>query len=99
MRSYGYPCLSYEAIQHGATDPDIIVLKTIENSSSKKPVRNALDLASRVFSFMLYQIVPDDLIFGRLEGKNNRIKLNFYYPEEEVTTNSLIFDPEQMKRW
>ena len=90
----------YQAIQKGATELDIIVLKANEESPVKKlPVRNALDLTSRVFSFMLNQIVTDDLIIGRLEGLNKQIKLNFYYPEKELTTNSLIFDPEQMRQW
>lgn len=90
----------YQAIQKGATELDIIVLKANDESSVKKlPVRNALDLTSRVFSFMLNQIVTDDLIIGRLEGLNKKIKLNFYYPEKELTTNSLIFDPVQMRQW
>lgn len=89
----------YQAIQKGATDLDIIVLNSMEKTAKKLPVRNALELTSRVFSFMLNQIVTDDLIIGRLEGQNKKIKLNFYYPEEELTTNSLIFDPGQMKQW
>lgn len=89
----------YQAIQKGATDLDIIVLKPHEYQHRKLPVRNVLELTSRVFSFMLNQIVTDDLIIGRLEGKNKKIKLNFFYPEEELTSNSLIFDPEQMARW
>ena len=89
----------YETIQKGATDLDIIVLRNIGSTHKKLPVRNALDLTSRAFSFMLNQIVTDDLIIGRLEGQNKKIKLNFYYPDEELSTNSLIFDPEQMKKW
>lgn len=89
----------YQAIQKGATDLDIIVLRNVESNDKKSPIRNALDLTSRAFSFMLNQIVTDDLVIGRLEGQNKRIKLNFFYPEEQLTTNSLIFDPEQMKKW
>jgi NTE family protein len=89
----------YQAIQKGATDLDIIVLRNIESGENKLPIRNALDLTSRAFSFMLNQIVTDDLIIGRLEGQNKKITLNFFYPEEQLTTNSLIFDPEQMKKW
>ncbi|MDB5276698.1 patatin-like phospholipase family protein [Ferruginibacter paludis] len=89
----------YQAIQKGATELDIIVLKTNENPVNKLPIRNALDLTSRVFSFMLNQIVTDDLIIGRLEGMNKKIKLNFYYSKKELTTNSLIFDPVQMAEW
>lgn len=89
----------YQAIQKGATELDIIVLKPKEFHEKKLPVRNALELTSRVFSFMLNQIVTDDLIIGRLEGQNRNIRLNYYYPAEELTTNSLIFDPEQMRQW
>jgi predicted patatin/cPLA2 family phospholipase len=89
----------YQAIQKGATDLDIIVLRNIEDHSQKLPVRNALDLTSRVFSFMLNQIVTDDLVIGRLEGQNKKIRLNFYYPEKQLTSNSLIFDPAQMREW
>jgi predicted patatin/cPLA2 family phospholipase len=89
----------YQAIQKGATDLDIIVLRNIESRDRKLPVRNALDLTSRAFSFMLNQIVTDDLIIGRLAGQNKQVRLNFYYPEEQLTTNSLIFDPEQMAKW
>lgn len=90
----------YQAIQKGATELDIVVLRNLESTKKKNlPVRNALDLTSRVFSFMLNQIVTDDLIIGRLEGLNKKVKLNFYYPEKELTTNSLIFDPELMKQW
>ena len=89
----------YQAIQKGATELDIIVLKSNENIVNQLPVRNALDLTSRVFSFMLNQIVTDDLIIGRLEGQNKKIKLNFYCSKKELTTNSLIFDPEQMAEW
>jgi predicted patatin/cPLA2 family phospholipase len=89
----------YQAIQKGATELDIIVLKNTENLQRKLPVRNALDLTSRVFSFMLNQIVTDDLIIGRLEGLSKKIKLNFFYPEKELTPNSLIFDPVQMREW
>ena len=89
----------YQAIQKGATELDIIVLRNIESHTRKLPIRNALDLTSRAFSFMLNQIVTDDLVIGRLESRNKKIRLNFYYPEEQLTTNSLIFDPEQMKQW
>ncbi len=88
----------YQAIQNGATEIDIIVLKTNDNPKLKLPVRNALDISSRAFSFMLNQIVTDDLIMGKLVAENKNVKLNFYLPEEELTTNSLIFDPVQMTK-
>lgn len=89
----------YHAIQKGATDIDVIVLKTDRTLKRQKPLRNALDVTARVFDFMLNQIAMDDLTIGRLEGLNKKVRLNFYHPPQELTSNSLIFDPEQMKQW
>ena len=89
----------FQAIHKGATDIDIILLKKMDNEDIHLPIRNALELTSRVFSFMLNQIVTDDLIIGRLEGLQKQVKLNFYYPDEELSSNSLIFDPVQMSKW
>lgn len=51
----------YYAIQKGVTDIDVIVLKTTGNLKNRYPVRNALDLTSRVFDFMLKQMGTDDM--------------------------------------
>ncbi len=87
------------AIHKGATEIDVIVLRNKGDLKHKDPARNALDLTGRVFDFMLKQIANDDLTIGRLEGQNKKVKLNFYNPPEDLTSNSLIFDPELMERW
>lgn len=89
----------YEAIQRGATDIDVIVLKSDRNLLQAPAIHNALDLTYRIFGFMLNQIGLDDLTIGKLEGLNKKVKLNFYHPLDALTSNSLIFDPEQMKHW
>lgn len=89
----------YQAIQKGATDIDVIVLKSDRNLIQTPAIHNALDLTFRIFGFMLNQIGLDDLTIGKLEGLNKKVKLNFYHPLEALTSNSLIFDPEQMKHW
>ncbi|MBW3520446.1 patatin family protein [Flavobacterium sp. NKUCC04_CG] len=87
----------YQAILKGATEIDIIILKN--DTQTKAPIKNAFVLTSRVFEFMLNQIATDDLILGKIEGLHRSIVLNFYYPPEQLTTNSLIFNPEKMKAW
>jgi NTE family protein len=87
------------AIQKGATEIDVIILRNKGDLKHKYPARNALDLTGRIFDFMLKQIANNDLTIGRLEGQNRKVKLNFYNPPEDLTSNSLIFDPELMKRW
>ena len=87
------------AIKMGATDIDVIILKTENRVIKNAPVRNALELTKRAFDFMLNQIQIDDLLIGRMEGLQKNVHLNIYQPPETLTTNSLIFDPEQMKQW
>ncbi|WP_222943828.1 patatin family protein [Pedobacter sp. N36a] len=89
----------YEAIQRGATDIDVIVLKSDRSLQQAPAIHNALDLTYRIFGFMLNQIGLDDLTIGKLESLNKKVKLNFYHPLDALTSNSLIFDPEQMKHW
>ncbi|MBZ9627311.1 patatin-like phospholipase family protein [Psychroflexus sp. CAK57W] len=87
-----------EAINRGASEVDVIVLKT-EKQYQKKPVSNALELTTRVFDFLLDQIIRNDLALGKLRSKHEHVNLNFYHPPEMLTKNSLIFDSEQMKTW
>ena len=91
----------YQAIQRGALEIDAIVLKTGKPipDDSILPIHHALDLISRVFDFMLTQIMTDDVTLGMMEGAYKHVKINIYRPEEELTTNSLIFNPEVMKHW
>lgn len=89
----------YQAIQQGATEIDVIVLKSDRSLIKNGGVHNALDLTFRVFSFMLNQIALDDIIIGKLEGLNKKVTLNFYRPSDALTSNSLIFEPAQMQRW
>lgn len=88
-----------EAIARGATEVDIIVLRTEKPRLVKKRVRNALELTTRVFDFMLDQIANDDITIGRLTGAQRKVTLNFYHPPELLTENSLIFEPAMMSRW
>jgi predicted patatin/cPLA2 family phospholipase len=88
-----------EAIYRGASEVDVIVLKARAGRELKRPVRNALELTTRAFDFMLDQISSDDIKIGEMLSKKREVKLNFYYPPAELTENSLIFDPYQMKKW
>jgi len=88
-----------EAINRGACEVDVIVLKTEKPTHKKNPVRNALELTTRAFDFMLNQIISDDITIGKLRSSHSQVNLNFYHPPELLTKNSLVFDPEQMKIW
>ncbi|AFU68229.1 patatin-like esterase [Psychroflexus torquis ATCC 700755] len=87
-----------EAINRGAKEVDIILLKT-EKPFQKKPVKNVLELTTRIFDFLLEQIITNDIMIGKLRSKHDEITLNFYNPPEMLTKNSLIFEPIKMKKW
>ncbi|PKG43342.1 patatin-like phospholipase family protein [Psychroflexus sp. MES1-P1E] len=87
-----------EAINRGAKEVDIILLKT-EKPFQKKPVKNVLELTTRIFDFLLEQIITNDITIGKLRSKHDEITLNFYNPPEMLTKNSLIFEPRKMKKW
>ncbi len=89
----------YQAIQKGATEIDVILLKTDRNIANSPSIHNAFDLILRIFNFMLTQIGANNLTIGQMEGLNKKVKLNIYRPLKDLTANSLIFIPEQMKRW
>ena len=89
----------YQAIQKGASEIDVILLKTDRNITNSPAIHNAFDLILRIFNFMLTQIGANNLTIGQLEGLNKKVKLNIYRPLKDLTANSLIFIPEQMKRW
>ena len=88
-----------EAIYRGAEEIDVIVLKTDQVMEKKKPLRNALELTVRTFDFMLDQISNDDIRIGKLEGGRRQVKINFFRPQNLLTENSLIFEPELMNKW
>lgn len=89
----------YKAIQKGATEIDVILLKTDRNITNSPSIHNAFDLILRVFNFMLTQIGDSNLTIGQLAGFNKKVKLNIYRPLKDLTANSLIFIPEQMETW
>jgi len=88
-----------EAIRRGACEVDVIVLKTQKPNFKKKAIKNAFELTTRVFDFMMNQIIADDIVIGKLQSKSSQVNLNFYHPPELLTKNALIFDPVMMKRW
>lgn len=87
-----------EAINRGASEVDVIVLKS-EKKLQKQPVKNVLELTTRVFDFLLDQIITNDITIGKLRSEYENVQLNFYKPQEMLTKNSLIFDKKLMKKW
>ncbi len=88
-----------EAIRRGATEVDAIVLHTEVTQLNRMPSRNAFSLLTNMFGFMLDRIEQQNIRIGKYVANNNDAIINFYYTPTILTTNSLIFDKEQMSQW
>jgi len=90
-----------QAIKDGAEEIDVIILRPnyseIEDIWSSK---NLATVAMRSLELLMKEISDSDLIIGELQsyvGKN--ITINLYFAPEDLTGNSLVFEPAVMKEW
>ncbi len=88
-----------EAIKRGATEVDAIILQTEVTYFNRMPSRNVFSLITNLFAFMLDRIEKQNITIGKFAAANKDTILNFYYTPVVLTTNSLIFDKEQMTAW
>lgn len=88
-----------EAISIGATELDVIVLNPRHISEPSPPSANAFGLLMKGFHFMLHQIGEDDITIAMLESRYAGVKINLIHTPRLLTSNSFVFDPEQMRGW
>lgn len=88
-----------EAVKRGATEIDVVVLRTEVNYLNRMPVRNPFELITTIFSFMLDRIENQNIRIGKLVANQHDAIINFYYTPTILTTNSLIFNKERMTLW
>ncbi len=97
----GFGCLVpiAKAIEKGATVVDVIILETEVENLSRLPSTSPFSLLSTVMDFMLDQVEKQNVDIGKLKAKQKNVTLNLYYTPTVLTTNSLIFNKKQMKKW
>lgn len=88
-----------EAIKRGATHVDAIILHTETSLYNRLPARSPFNLLTNLFSFMMDRIEYQNIKIGKYEAKFKNATINFYYTPTLLTTNSLVFNKEQMKEW
>lgn len=89
----------HEAIILGAKELDVIVLNPRVQDIEKPPSQNAFNVMLSSIDFMLDQIGNDDQIIGMLESRYTGLKIRFFHTPYNLTNNSFVFRPEQMRRW
>jgi len=88
-----------EAVKRGATVVDAIILQTEITQLNRMPSQNAFSLMTNMFSFMLDRIESQNIRIGKFAASNQNAIINFYYTPTVLTTNSLIFEKENMTKW
>ena len=88
-----------EAIQRGATEVDVIVLKSENMERNKILGKNPFSLMIGLFGHLLEQVEKHDILIGKLAARNKGVTLNLYYTPIELTENSLIFSKDLMAKW
>jgi len=88
-----------EAIKRGATELDVIILETEISQLNRMPSTNAFSLLTNMFSFMLDRIEDLNIAIGKFSATHKDAIINLYYTPTVLTTNSLIFNKEEMTKW
>jgi len=88
-----------EAILRGAKEIDAIILETEVTQINRIPAKNPFTLMLDVFDFMLENVERHNITIGKLSAKHHDVKLNLYYTPTVLTTNTLVFEKEKMKKW
>lgn len=89
----------HEAIILGAKELDVIVLNPRVQDIEKPPSQNAFNVMLSSIDFMLDQIGNNDQVIGMLESRYTGLKIRFFHTPYNLTDNSFVFRPEQMRVW
>lgn len=88
-----------EAINRGATEIDVIILRKEVQEIAPELIRNPFHYIFRSVDIMMNEIGKDDVRLANLKASANDVKLNFYYTPRKLTNNSLVFNKEVMTGW
>ncbi|MBT0608518.1 patatin-like phospholipase family protein [Aequorivita echinoideorum] len=88
-----------EAINRGATTVDVIVLETEVTYYNRLPSKNVFSLLTNMHTYMADRIEKQNIRIGKFVATNKDAIINLYYTPTVLTTNSLIFDKDEMSQW
>lgn len=88
-----------EAINLGATEIDVIILETEVHISPKFTGKNPFSLMVNLFGTLLDQVKKNDIKIGKLAAFHKNVKLNLYYTPTQLTSNALVFNKVNMRKW
>jgi predicted patatin/cPLA2 family phospholipase len=88
-----------EAINLGATEVDVIVLRPEGGSYKIEKVRNVFHWLMKIGELHKREITNEDVHLSKLKLIEDDVIINIYYTPRVLTNNGLIFDKEIMNNW
>jgi predicted patatin/cPLA2 family phospholipase len=90
-----------EAINRGATEIDVIILKEEHPRFVAEYIRNVFDGVMSEINMMYSELGRSDVLIDKLKAKikEDNIMINVYYTPRKLTNNCLVFDKDVMKEW
>jgi predicted patatin/cPLA2 family phospholipase len=88
-----------KAIELGACEIDVIVLDDPNPKTENCLSTNPFETLVGAFKFMSNQIGLNDVLIGKLKGRQSKIDIHLYKCPENLTNNPLFFNPKQMTAW
>jgi NTE family protein len=88
-----------EAINRGATEIDVIILKEENPKFEVEYIRNLIHGILTEVEMVHNELSNNDIQIGKLRAKSEEVSISFYYTPRKLTNNSLVFDKDIMTEW
>lgn len=87
------------ALNRGATEIDVIVLKEETTTPNSEIIRNPFHGIMTVVNLMTQHLNSTNLELSKLDIKSKNVKLRIFHLPRPLTNNSLVFDKVMMAKW
>ena len=87
------------AIDKGATEVDVIILRPENRDVNLPPIKNVFEVLTRTYDFMFQQIAKDDVTIGQLAAENKHVDMRFFFTPRLLTDDFFALDPQEMSQW
>jgi len=88
-----------EAINRGATEVDVILLRPEHNEHHISKIRNAFHWVIKIMEIQHKELNREGIQLPKLKVLDGDVTVNIYYTPRVLTNNELIFDKEIMADW
>jgi predicted patatin/cPLA2 family phospholipase len=88
-----------EAIRRGATEIYTIILDVEKKQIKNKSITNPFSLLSVIYSFTKGVLEQQNIVVAKDFAKKKDASITYFYTPDLLTSNALILDEVEMKKW